>query len=107
MESGVSGGDLSSDFGATSPPVSPAAYGGLRIHLAGCVTPCAPSSGHLMCEYLTTLAAGRGLPAPAFVLTEQRDNTISINEDGGILRRLAYCSEDNAIPRSEERRASK
>ena len=29
----------------------------------GRVTPCAPSGGHLTCEPLITLAAGRGLPA--------------------------------------------
>ena len=31
--------------------------------MVGRVTPCAPSDGHLTCEPLTTLAAGRGLPA--------------------------------------------
>jgi hypothetical protein len=37
--------------------------------MVGRDTPCAPSGGHLTCEHLTTLAAGRGLPAlPSVIL---------------------------------------
>jgi len=65
-------------------PVAPAEFG---MRLVGRVTPCAPSNGHLPYEFLTTLAAGRGLPA---LPCPGRDN-----------RRLARHTVPGAMPKTK------